>query len=227
MMNSLHAWGKQINHAFSGGGRSSKHNGHNNHGGGGGITHNGTGTTKLSHSASSDSGCSEIHTSSSEQDCQKLGALGGHHHHHHHHHAHHMHHPHHHRPTTPQTAHRGVSIAANNNPNTNPNSHLTTPTGPAPAPPPPSALPLASPLLQAPAPVAPTPPTDAPFYLPPWQAMISVSTFVEFVKNRDIGRIKYAIREADFNLDTHDEVSGAFFLFSSFLGFIHSIQQIA
>ena len=198
-MNSLHAWGKQINHAFSSSNKA-RHNGHSNHGASAtAVTHNGA-PTKLSHSASSDSGCSEIHTSSSEQECHKLG-IGG--HHHHHHHLHHHHHPHshsqqqqqqpqqpqpaaHHRPSTPQTNHR-------------------SPTSP------PAAVNVQAAVVSSPP--APTPPTDAPFYLPPWQAMISVNTFVDFVKNRDIGRIKYAIREADFNLDTYDEVGHLYILF--------------
>ena len=37
--------------------------------------------------------------------------------------------------------------------------------------------------------------------------MISVETFVEFVKKRDLGRMKFAIRDAHFDLDSTDEVS--------------------
>jgi len=38
------------------------------------------------------------------------------------------------------------------------------------------------------------------------QEMVSVQTFVDFIKNKDVGRIKFAIREAQFDLDSTDEV---------------------
>lgn len=39
------------------------------------------------------------------------------------------------------------------------------------------------------------------------QEMVGVEGFIEFVKKRDIGRIQYAIRENNYDLDTQDEVS--------------------
>ncbi len=46
--------------------------------------------------------------------------------------------------------------------------------------------------------------------------MVSVESFIDLVKKRDIGRIKFAIRETNFNIDTKDEVS-SLFLTRSFL----------
>jgi hypothetical protein len=37
--------------------------------------------------------------------------------------------------------------------------------------------------------------------------MVSVQTFVDFVKKKDVGRIKFAIRETLFDLDSTDQVS--------------------
>ena len=184
-MNSLHAWGKQINHALHSGTRTLKHNGHHGHHGGqhhlhGAVTSGHNGTTKLSHSTSSDSGCSEIHTSSSEQECHKLGI--NHHHHHHHHHQTQIHHHPHHQTSQQQQQQQQVQ-----------QQHHLSPTT------------TTSPGCAAVA--------DSCLYVPPWQAMISVTTFVEFVKNRDVGRIKYAIREADFSLDSHDEVGSFYYIY--------------
>ena len=40
--------------------------------------------------------------------------------------------------------------------------------------------------------------------------MVSVKMFVEFVKSKDLGRIKFAIKETHFDLDVQDEVSRCF-----------------
>lgn len=45
--------------------------------------------------------------------------------------------------------------------------------------------------------------------------MVSIESFIELVKKRDIGRIKFAIRETNFNIDSKDEVSG---ICSPFMG---------
>ena len=37
--------------------------------------------------------------------------------------------------------------------------------------------------------------------------MVGVETFIDFVKKRDLGRIKFAIRESHYDLDSQDEVS--------------------
>ena len=34
-----------------------------------------------------------------------------------------------------------------------------------------------------------------------------MESFIELVKKRDIGRLKFAIREANFDIDSQDEVS--------------------
>ena len=39
------------------------------------------------------------------------------------------------------------------------------------------------------------------------QDMVSVETFVDFVRKRDLTRIKHAIRETSYDLDTQDDVS--------------------
>ena len=39
------------------------------------------------------------------------------------------------------------------------------------------------------------------------QDMVSVETFIDYIKKNDIARIKFAIRESDFQLDARDEVS--------------------
>lgn len=43
------------------------------------------------------------------------------------------------------------------------------------------------------------------------QEMVTVDTLVELVRKRDIGRIKFAIREANFYIDSRDEVGSAFY----------------
>ncbi len=48
-----------------------------------------------------------------------------------------------------------------------------------------------------------------------FQEMVSIESFIELVKKRDIGRIKFAIRETNFNIDSKDEVSG---ICSPFMG---------
>ena len=45
-----------------------------------------------------------------------------------------------------------------------------------------------------------------PSSLPFFQEMVSVESFIELVKKRDIGRLKFAIRETNFNIDRRDEV---------------------
>ena len=37
--------------------------------------------------------------------------------------------------------------------------------------------------------------------------MVSIESFLELVKKRDIGRIKFAIRETNFDINSKDEVS--------------------
>ena len=37
--------------------------------------------------------------------------------------------------------------------------------------------------------------------------MVSIESFIELVKKRDIGRIKFAVRETNFDIDSKDEVS--------------------
>ena len=37
--------------------------------------------------------------------------------------------------------------------------------------------------------------------------MVSIESFLELVKKRDIGRIKFAIRETNFDINNKDEVS--------------------
>ncbi len=39
------------------------------------------------------------------------------------------------------------------------------------------------------------------------QEMVSVDTFLEFVRKKDLGRIKFALRENHFDIDSQDEVS--------------------
>ena len=39
-----------------------------------------------------------------------------------------------------------------------------------------------------------------------FQEMVSVESFIELVKKRDIGRLKFAIRETNFDIDSRDEV---------------------
>ena len=40
-----------------------------------------------------------------------------------------------------------------------------------------------------------------------FQEMVSIESFLELVKKRDIGRIKFAIRETNFDINSKDEVS--------------------
>ena len=37
--------------------------------------------------------------------------------------------------------------------------------------------------------------------------MVSVQTFIDFIKKQDLGRIKYALRETHFDINSKDEVS--------------------
>ncbi len=48
------------------------------------------------------------------------------------------------------------------------------------------------------------------FVFPFFQEMVSVESFIELVKKRDIGRLKFAIRETNFDIDSRDEVSFTF-----------------
>ena len=36
--------------------------------------------------------------------------------------------------------------------------------------------------------------------------MVTVETFVEFIRKKDVGRIRFAVREALYDLDATDEV---------------------
>ena len=38
------------------------------------------------------------------------------------------------------------------------------------------------------------------------QEMVTVETFVEFIRKKDVGRIRFAIRETLYDLDATDEV---------------------
>ena len=48
-----------------------------------------------------------------------------------------------------------------------------------------------------------------------FQEMVSVESFIELVKKRDLGRLKFAIRETNFDINSRDEVNT---IFSTFLG---------
>ena len=45
-----------------------------------------------------------------------------------------------------------------------------------------------------------------------FQEMVSIESFIELVKKRDIGRIKFAIRETNFDINSRDEVSFLLYL---------------
>ena len=47
------------------------------------------------------------------------------------------------------------------------------------------------------------------------QEMVGVESFIDFVKKRDLGRVKFAIRENNYDLDTQDEVSPSFVILLS------------
>jgi len=40
------------------------------------------------------------------------------------------------------------------------------------------------------------------------QEMVTVETFTEFIRKKDVGRIRFAIRETLYDLDATDEVTG-------------------
>ena len=44
------------------------------------------------------------------------------------------------------------------------------------------------------------------FTIESFQEMVSVESFIDLVKKRDIGRLKFAIRETNFDIDSRDEV---------------------
>ena len=48
--------------------------------------------------------------------------------------------------------------------------------------------------------------------------MVSIESFIELVKKRDIGRLKFAIREANFDIDSQDEVKHLPYLLKIMLG---------
>lgn len=37
--------------------------------------------------------------------------------------------------------------------------------------------------------------------------MVSVETFIDYIKKKDIARIRFSIRDSNFDIDTRDEVS--------------------
>jgi len=39
------------------------------------------------------------------------------------------------------------------------------------------------------------------------QEMVTVETFVDFIRKKDVGRIRFAIRETLYDLDATDEVN--------------------